>query len=129
MLQRKIGAILTALVLAGFASSALAQQAQAIIGWGKSTTPKDIQQWLRPIDYPADALMRGLQGSVTASFDIAANGTVSNCAVAKSSGHKSLDAVPCRLLSRRARFQPSIEADGVAMAAKGEVTVRFRVLG
>lgn len=103
--------------------------AQVRIDFDESTKPMDPQRWIRPVDYPSDAAKKRQQGDVVAAFEIAANGAVANCMVTKSSGHQSLDALACRFLGRKARFQPARGSDGSAIGSRGEMTIRFRIAG
>ena len=81
--------------------------------------------WIGPDDYPASALRKNEQGFVVISFDIAVDGHVGNCTVARSSGYAELDSLPCRLLVRRARFEPARNAQGTPVATKGSKSVPF----
>jgi protein TonB len=83
------------------------------------------EHWMSFRDYPRAAMRRGDQGRVVVEFDISANGRVENCSIKTSSGHKSLDNVPCPLLERKARFQPPIDAAGLPQPTRGVLGVDF----
>jgi TonB family protein len=76
-------------------------------------------------DYPSQAVSDALQGRVVVTFDIGVKGRVKNCAVQTSSGHKVLDAVPCRLLQRKARFAPAAGEGGAPTPTKGVYSMDF----
>ncbi|MBV9842982.1 MAG: TonB family protein [Sphingomonadaceae bacterium] len=70
--------------------------------------------WITSEDYPSAALRQGDEGTVTIRARIGTDGHVSDCAIAVSSGHASLDEATCRLYARRARFTPARDAGGAA---------------
>ena len=63
-------------------------------------------------DYPAAALRKGEQGSVTVRLSIARSGVVTGCKVTQSSRSVALDTATCRILMLRARFAPLAKARG-----------------
>ena len=63
-------------------------------------------------DYPAEALRNRWQGSVVADLTISAEGRPTACRIVKSSGHKVLDDVTCKLIMTRARFTPAKDQTG-----------------
>jgi protein TonB len=73
---------------------------------------KGLRGLIRPDDYPAEAMRRNEQGSVTAQLAIDTEGRVTKCTIAVSSGSASLDSTTCRILARRARFSPAVDASG-----------------
>lgn len=58
-------------------------------------------------DYPADALARGDHGITTFRLDIKQDGTVGNCEILASTATPELDAIVCRLMPQRAKFDLS----------------------
>ena len=80
--------------------------------------------WVGPLDYPAHALEKGLQGNVVVSFDINSTGRAENCVVEASSGIPELDRVPCPLIEKRARFK-ALERNGMAAVTKARFSVAF----
>jgi protein TonB len=72
--------------------------------------------------YPKDALDGGLEGRVSLTVTIAADGSVSGVSVAKSSGHTILDDAAVRAVKRDWVFQPALK-NGKPVA--GAVTVVF----
>lgn len=63
-------------------------------------------------DYPSGAIRRLEEGSATVRLTVSAEGRVTDCTVVSSSGSAELDATTCTLLSRRARFDPALDAQG-----------------
>lgn len=78
--------------------------------------------WFPQDSYPAAARRAGAEGRVSVSVDVGANGRVSACRVAVSSGNEDLDQATCRLATRNGRFTPALDAAGEATPAT--VTLR-----
>ena len=57
-----------------------------------------------PDDYPAEAIDQHQQGNAITLVDVAADGRVVGCQIARSSGVAVLDATSCRLILERGRF-------------------------
>jgi len=77
----------------------------------------------RPV-YPKDALDQGLEGRVTLSALIGADGAVSSVTVAKSSGHPILDRAAVRAVQGNWSFQPGLE-NGKPVSGKCAITFSF----
>jgi len=88
-------------------------------------TPIGENRWITASDYPESPVRLELQGRVIVAFDIGTDGKITGCNVETSSGSPVLDAVPCRLLQRRARFKPRMASDGSAAETKGRYSVDF----
>lgn len=71
---------------------------------------------IREQDYPRDALESRKEGLVGLRFTVGANGRVTDCAVARSSGVPSLDGATCRLIIKRFRYRPARDASGRPVA-------------
>ena len=67
-------------------------------------------------DYPKDARHDRLGGAVTVRFTVRTDGRATDCAVTRSSGVPSLDAVTCALIVKRFRYEPARDAAGSAVA-------------
>lgn len=87
------------------------------------TRGPDIVGGSRPM-YPKDALDQGLEGRVTLSVVITADGAVSSVAVAKSSGHPILDQAAARAVEGNWSFQPGLE-NGKPVSGKCSITFSF----
>jgi TonB family protein len=72
----------------------------------------NLQSLFRGEDYPLEALRSEDEGTVGVTLQIDATGRVINCAVASSSGSKSLDAGTCKILRERASFSPARDETG-----------------
>ena len=78
-------------------------------------------------DYPTDAMSNGAEGRVDAKLDVRADGVVSGCSIARSSGNASLDAKTCAILLERARVSPALDKDGKPVAAPVITSVAWRL--
>jgi len=63
-------------------------------------------------DYPDDGAETGIRGRVFVRYVVETNGRVSGCRVTRSSGSRELDALTCRLIEQRFRYDPSLDAAG-----------------
>ena len=76
----------------------------------KQATPRGRpQSWVTNDDYPSRALRNEEQGTTGVRLSIGTDGRVTGCDVTSSSGSTELDDAVCRLLTRRARFEPAIQ--------------------
>lgn len=122
--QRLMG-LIGALGLAMVSATAEARPSWPIIKEFGGATAKNEASWIKPDDYPSNALTRGLQGNVVVAFEITIEGRAKNCSVEQTSGQPSLDRVPCRLIENRARFLPARNASGNPAVARGRYSVAF----
>ena len=67
-------------------------------------------------DYPRSAYRQRIGGTVTVRIGVGADGRVSRCTLAQSSGHAELDQATCRLIERRFRYEPARDAAGRPVA-------------
>jgi TonB family protein len=74
-------------------------------------------------DYPASAVRNGETGNVTAEWEVAEDGVVEGCRVARSSGSAALDNVTCRLITARLRYDPARDSKGAVVRS----TDRFSI--
>ncbi|MWV27732.1 TonB family protein [Aurantiacibacter rhizosphaerae] len=72
--------------------------------------------WITTNDYARSDLVRDREGTAGYRLVIGSDGKVDACEITRSSGHSTLDRNTCRLLERRARFDP-------AKNDRGETTV------
>lgn len=107
------------------ATSALASPFGAPIREFGGATPIGERRWITALDYPESPVRMQVQGRVIVAFVISADGKVTQCNVEVTSGSPLLDAVPCRLLQRRAKFKPKTAKDGSPIEAKGRYSADF----
>lgn len=83
--------------------------------------------WATDADYPPSALRAEEQGTTGFRLEVGPDGRVTNCTVTSSSGSSSLDEATCRLVSRRARFNPAEDASGNKIAASFTNRIRWQI--
>lgn len=78
---------------------------------------------MNPPRYPPAAFRAGIEGQVTLTVDVSADGAVTSVAIAKTSGNRDLDRAAMEA-ARKWRFNPAQE-NGVGMAGRVSVPVTF----
>ncbi len=78
-------------------------------------------------DYPWAALRTATQGRVIARIEVSAEGRATDCVTVATSGSAEIDATTCRVILRRARFRPAIDAAGRPVTARTISTVTWLV--
>ena len=83
--------------------------------------------WINSEDYARSDIIRENEGTASYRLVIGSDGRVDACEITASSGHDSLDRITCRLIERRARFDPAKDGDGRSVVGTftGQVTWRL----
>lgn len=84
-------------------------------------------QWITQDDYPPGALRREESGTTAVSWEINSQGRVQNCKVTSSSGSPELDNTVCRLLERRGRYSPAMDASGNPIVSRASRRVVWQL--
>lgn len=79
-----------------------------------ATSSAPIDSWFKRDDYPAEALVKGEQGTSIFSLDVGPDGAITNCWVMSSSGSRALDEATCEIALRRGHFDPARRYDVMA---------------
>lgn len=90
----------------GYDPKAIAAQSRAATPVG---SPGD---WVLSADYPSKAVMMGHNGLIQFRLDLDAAGKVLGCHVLARTNPDEFADVSCRALTRRARFEPALDATG-----------------
>ena len=80
-----------------------------------SRTPKSIGSpgnWLHSSDYPTNMLMVGGQGLVQFRLDVDEQGAVTGCHIQGHTKPEGFTDLTCRLIAKRAKFQPALDSAG-----------------
>ena len=86
-------------------------------GSGDETPPRWRSGHLHNSDFPRAAFESGAQGTVSVRYTVAIDGRATDCVVTRSSGSAALDATTCRLIEKRLRFHPALDAAGHAVSS------------
>ncbi|NYT42008.1 energy transducer TonB [Sphingomonas sp. R-74633] len=73
------------------------------------------QNWLNPNDYPGGALAGGHNGVVQFRLDVDEEGKITGCYVLARTSPDDFADLTCRMVSRRGRFDPALDATGKPM--------------
>ena len=84
-------------------------------------------RWATNDDYPARAQREEREGTTGFRVAVGPDGRVTGCDVTSSSGHPDLDAETCKLVTRRARFDPAQDRGGNPMAGSYANRVRWQI--
>ncbi len=97
-------------------------------GAEKPTLPRPINRgsWVQASDYPFEAAEFGLAGKVRFRLAIDPQGRVTDCEILQSAA-PVLDAATCRVLVKRARFEPARGSSGQAAASTYESQITWAV--
>lgn len=111
--------VLTALLAVSANAPTQAQRARA-----------DLSLYFSTDDYPADAVRRRAEGTVSFRLEIDPTGRVVGCTITRSSNDASLDSATCAILRARAQYQPARGENGrpIASIDTGRVTWRLPAL-
>lgn len=83
--------------------------------------------WVTNDDYPPSAQRDGVEGVTGFSLAVGPDGRASGCSITASSGSSLLDDTACRLLMRRARFNPAKDVSGTAIASSYSGRFRWQI--
>ena len=84
-------------------------------------------RWVSDRDYPSRAMREERQGTTRFSVSVGSDGRVVDCRVTGSSGHSDLDETACKLIERRARFNPATNGDGNDVAGTWSSAFRWQI--
>lgn len=79
---------------------------------GAITRARQVAGALTGRDYPRAAKRARAGGTVLVRYTVGVDGHPSGCTITQSSGNAALDAVTCRLIEQRFRYEPARDAEG-----------------
>lgn len=83
--------------------------------------------WITTNDYRTSWINRGYTGTASFTLMVDASGRVSGCTITGTTGHDVLDEATCRLLERRARFEPARDSSGNKVAGSYRSSVTWTI--
>ena len=87
----------------------------------------DTARWITTDDYRPSWINRGFTGTASFTLEIDDRGRVSDCTITGSTGYAVLDGATCRLLERRARFNPARDSAGDPVAGSYSSAVAWQI--
>lgn len=99
----------------------------AVADGAAGTRPEPIGNpgtWVTTLDYPMIALQHEMEGVVSITMRVSAEGKVVGCVVTQSSGYEVLDGTTCTLMKLRAEYSPA--RDKLGKAVPSDVSQRIR---
>ncbi len=85
----------------------------------------DPGSWLRDRDYKSTWIRQEMTGTARFTLGINTKGRVTDCTITRSTGHGALDAATCRLISKRARFEPARDSDGLVTSGSYSSSIKW----
>lgn len=89
-------------------------------------SPRD---WIKPKDYPANALQQYKGGMIYFRLSIDASGKPTQCAIQRAVNEGEFALTTCSVLMKRARFQPALDAAGNPVPSFWQSWARFNIYG
>lgn len=84
-------------------------------------------EWATDLDYPLDAIAKGIESDVHFRLSIDAAGKISDCVIQDPFPPLGFAELTCRLLRSRARFRPASDSSGKPIASFYASAVRWRI--
>ena len=84
-------------------------------------------EWVTDADYRSRWIREGMSGTARFTLAIDPSGRISECTITRSSGHADLDAATCRLIERRARFEPARDGAGNRVAGTYSNAINWKI--
>lgn len=83
--------------------------------------------WVSHADYPSEALRKGVQGVVPFRLIVGPDGVPSDCHLQRPTEPAEFNATVCRILLKRARFEPALDAAGKPIKSCWSSTFNFMI--
>jgi len=95
----------------------------------REVEPVDQRQWGREVaeHYPYAMLAQGMQGYLRTRLDISVAGEVTGCHLQSKMNNEAFERVACDNLTRHARFNPALDAQGQAIASYYQMSVIYAI--
>jgi len=87
----------------------------------------DRTKWVTQGDYRPSWIRREYTGTARFEVGVGTDGKVDSCSITRSSGHSALDDATCKLVTRRARFEPAMNSGRVAVKGSYSGSVRWEL--
>ncbi|MBD2842404.1 energy transducer TonB [Erythrobacter rubeus] len=84
-------------------------------------------RWVTDSDYRSRWVREEMSGVASFALTIDRKGKVSDCTITKSSGHAPLDEATCKLIQRRAQFEPAKDSYGNPIAGTYRNSINWKL--
>ena len=95
----------------------------------RKTYAKSVARWFDADDYPKKMVRSESEGIVNFRLMVSASGRPESCHIQVSTRPKEFDDVVCKIMMRRARFEPALDAEGRPVRSYYQNTIVFRLMG
>jgi protein TonB len=85
------------------------------------------KSWQTTTDYPAKALREHREGTTYFTVTVGTDGRAKDCVVTKSSGSTDLDKAACKIIVKRARFNPATDDQGKPIEKPYSNSVNWKI--
>lgn len=93
-----------------------------------AATPRNQpSRWVTNGDYRPRWVREGLSGTARFDLAISSKGRVTDCTITKSTGHAQLDTATCKLIAKRARFNPALNSNGNPVSGSYSSAVNWQL--
>ncbi|MBB3033104.1 energy transducer TonB [Alteriqipengyuania lutimaris] len=88
-------------------------------------SPRNPGDWILPSDYPSEAILNDVEGTVSFTVDVGIDGRVQACVPTGGSASALLQSKTCEMLAKRAEFTPATDTEGRPVIGTYDGTVRW----
>ncbi len=104
------------MILSSFLAAAILHP-PAKLHCGRPPVPPKGETWFTYKDYPKAARKAKMHGRIRYALHLSDEGCPTKCEIVSTSGYPLLDIETCKLLMRRARYSPALDADRKPVAS------------
>jgi len=87
----------------------------------------DPSRWVTDRDYRSIWVRREYSGTASFLLQVSTAGRVTNCSITQTTGHAALDAATCKLIAKRARFDPAKDGNGAPTAGTFRSSINWQL--
>lgn len=84
-------------------------------------------KWVSSEDYPTEAIRKGAQGVIPFRLIVGEDGVPTDCRLQRPTEPAEFNEVVCRILMKRARFEPALDASGKPIKSYWSSTFNFYI--
>ncbi len=84
-------------------------------------------RWITDSDYRSSWVRREYSGNASFLLEVSTSGRVTDCTITQSTGHEVLDTATCKLITKRARFNPALNSEGAPTTGSFKSSVNWQL--